>query len=160
QRTNRSFKPSVRKSLGRAMSRSEAYRMIRRRAIDAGVFAPVCCHSFGATGITVYLENLQRSFMIGRQMQFPLCQSRPWKPFKRTRIMSQKKSAAHIVNSDDANVALQQSEQEFEALVSGVEDYAIFLLGPEGNVISWNAGAQRIKGYKPKEIIGKHFSVF
>ena len=39
------------------MSRSEAYRMIRRRAVDAGVFAPVCCHSFRATGITVYLEN-------------------------------------------------------------------------------------------------------
>src|SRR5262249_7783406 len=45
------------KPTGRAMSPSEAYRMIRRRAIDAGVFAPVCCHSFGATGITVYLEN-------------------------------------------------------------------------------------------------------
>jgi integrase/recombinase XerD len=45
------------KPTGRAMSRSEAYRMIRRRAIDASVFAPVCCHSFRATGITVYLEN-------------------------------------------------------------------------------------------------------
>jgi hypothetical protein len=45
------------KPTGRAMSRSEAYRMIPRRAIDAGVFAPVCCHSFRATGITVYLEN-------------------------------------------------------------------------------------------------------
>ena len=42
---------------GRAMSRSEAYRMIRRRALAAGIFAPVCCHSFRATGITVYLEN-------------------------------------------------------------------------------------------------------
>jgi integrase len=40
-----------------AMSRSEAYRMIRRRAIDAGVSAPVSCHSFRATGITVYLKN-------------------------------------------------------------------------------------------------------
>ncbi len=42
---------------GRPMSRSEAYRMIRRRAVAAGIFAPVCCHSFRATGITVYLEN-------------------------------------------------------------------------------------------------------
>src|ERR1700681_1928698 len=42
---------------GRAMSRSEAYRMIRRRALDADVFAPVCCHSFRATGIAVYLEH-------------------------------------------------------------------------------------------------------
>ena len=45
------------KPTSRAMSRSEAYRMIRRRAIEAGIFAPVCCHSFRATGITVYLEN-------------------------------------------------------------------------------------------------------
>ena len=45
------------KATGRAMSRSEAYRMIRRRAIEAGISAPVCCHSFRATGITVYLEN-------------------------------------------------------------------------------------------------------
>src|ERR1700732_2018859 len=42
---------------GRPMSRSEAYRMIRRRAIAAGVNVPVCCHSFRATGITIYLEN-------------------------------------------------------------------------------------------------------
>ncbi|HEV3210111.1 MAG TPA: tyrosine-type recombinase/integrase [Chthoniobacterales bacterium] len=42
---------------GRAMSRSEAYTMIRRRALAVGIFAPVCCHSFRATGITVYLEN-------------------------------------------------------------------------------------------------------
>jgi integrase/recombinase XerD len=42
---------------GRPMSRTEAYRMIRRRALAAGISAPVCCHSFRATGITVYLEN-------------------------------------------------------------------------------------------------------
>ena len=42
---------------GRPISRSEAYRMIRRRALAAGISDPVCCHSFRATGITVYLEN-------------------------------------------------------------------------------------------------------
>ena len=57
-------------------------------------------------------------------------------------------------------IDLLQSEQRFDALVSGVEDYAIFLLSPKGYIISWNAGAERIKGYKPEEIIGKHFSVF
>jgi PAS domain S-box-containing protein len=56
--------------------------------------------------------------------------------------------------------SLWQSEEHFQTLVSGVEDYAIFLLSPEGNVVSWNSGAQRIKGYKAEEIIGKHFSVF
>jgi PAS domain S-box-containing protein len=45
-------------------------------------------------------------------------------------------------------------------LVESVLDYAIFMLDPEGNVATWNAGAERIKGYRPEEIIGKHFSVF
>ena len=45
-------------------------------------------------------------------------------------------------------------------LVEGVRDYAIFLLDPQGNVSSWNPGAERIKGYTAKEIIGKHFSTF
>jgi PAS domain S-box-containing protein len=60
----------------------------------------------------------------------------------------------------DLNIALLQSKEHFDTLVSGVQDYAIFLLNPEGNVISWNAGAQRIKGYNAEEIVGKNFSVF
>ena len=55
---------------------------------------------------------------------------------------------------------LRQSEELFRLLVSSVQDYAIFMLDPGGHIISWNAGAQRIKGYEPEEIIGKHFSVF
>ena len=53
-----------------------------------------------------------------------------------------------------------QSERVFRLLVEGVRDYAIFLLDPQGNVASWNPGAERIKGYKAEEIIGKHFSNF
>src|SRR4051812_2306357 len=52
------------------------------------------------------------------------------------------------------------AEVDFRALVSAVRDYAIFMLTPEGIIASWNEGAQRIKGYAPGEIIGKHFSVF
>jgi PAS domain S-box-containing protein len=48
----------------------------------------------------------------------------------------------------------------FEKLVMGIRDYAIFILDSEGTVLSWNAGAQLIKGYSAHEIIGKHFSVF
>jgi PAS domain S-box-containing protein len=44
--------------------------------------------------------------------------------------------------------------------VEAVVDYAIFQLDPAGNVTTWNAGAQRIKGYHPEEIIGRHFSDF
>jgi PAS domain S-box-containing protein len=53
-----------------------------------------------------------------------------------------------------------QDERIFRALVDSVTDYAIFLLDPTGIVSTWNAGAQRIKGYHPHEIIGKHFSIF
>jgi len=56
--TSRSFKPSIRNSLPGGQCRDpKAYRMIRRRALAAGISAPVCCHSCRATGITVYLEN-------------------------------------------------------------------------------------------------------
>ncbi|HZQ41543.1 MAG TPA: PAS domain S-box protein [Rhizomicrobium sp.] len=59
-----------------------------------------------------------------------------------------------------AQEALRLSEQQFRLLVQGVTDYAIFMLNPEGVVANWNAGAQRIKGYTPNEIIGQHFSRF
>ncbi|HEX8274696.1 MAG TPA: PAS domain-containing sensor histidine kinase [Longimicrobiaceae bacterium] len=48
----------------------------------------------------------------------------------------------------------------YRLLVDSVQDYAIFALDPEGNVLSWNAGAQRLKGYLPEEIVGRHFSTF
>ena len=59
-----------------------------------------------------------------------------------------------------AEEALRESEEGFRSLVNGVRDYAIFRLDPHGHVITWNAGAARIKGYRKEEIIGKHFSVF
>lgn len=52
------------------------------------------------------------------------------------------------------------SDDSFRLLVSSVRDYAIFMLDPDGVIVSWNEGAQRIKGYRADEIIGKHFSVF
>jgi PAS domain S-box-containing protein len=55
---------------------------------------------------------------------------------------------------------LRQSEERFRLLVESVNDYAIFMLDPTGHVISWNAGAQRIKGYTAGEIMGQHFSRF
>ena len=55
---------------------------------------------------------------------------------------------------------LRRSEERFRLLVDGVQDYAIFLLDPEGHVASWNPGAQRTKGYRPDEILGRHFSAF
>jgi PAS domain S-box-containing protein len=56
--------------------------------------------------------------------------------------------------------ALRESEERFRLLVSNVKDCAIFMLDPEGRVISWNEGAERTKGYCAEEIVGQHLSVF
>src|SRR5207302_3045096 len=55
---------------------------------------------------------------------------------------------------------LRKSEERFRLLVEGTKDYAIFMLDPQGRITSWNAGAERIKGYRADEIIGRHFSCF
>lgn len=59
-----------------------------------------------------------------------------------------------------AEQALRQSEQQFSLLVQGVTDYALYMLDPNGIITTWNAGAQRIKGYEPAEVIGRHYSMF
>jgi PAS domain S-box-containing protein len=56
--------------------------------------------------------------------------------------------------------ALRQSEERFRLLVEAVQDYAIFILDREGRISTWNRGAERIKGYRASEIVGKHFSCF
>jgi len=59
-----------------------------------------------------------------------------------------------------AEETLRLSEERFRLLVQGVKDYAIFMLDAGGYIATWNAGAERIKGYSDGEIIGKHFSAF
>lgn len=59
-----------------------------------------------------------------------------------------------------AEEKLRHSEERFRLMVESVRDYAIFLLDPEGRIATWNAGAERIKGYAADEIIGQHFSRF
>jgi len=60
----------------------------------------------------------------------------------------------------ERELALQRSEERFRLLVEAVQDYAIFMLDPDGIVSSWNIGAERMKGYKASEIMGSHFSRF
>ncbi|MBI4500345.1 MAG: PAS domain S-box protein [Gemmatimonadetes bacterium] len=60
----------------------------------------------------------------------------------------------------EAEERLRQSELRLRLLVDSVKDYAIFMVDTRGQVISWNRGAERLKGYQPNEVIGKHFSIF
>src|ERR1700726_4268987 len=68
----------------------------------------------------------------------------------------QRQSAGRLLTEE----ALRASEERYRLLLDGIQDYAIFMIDPQGQVISWNAGAERIKGYKADEIIGRNFSCF
>jgi PAS domain S-box-containing protein len=61
----------------------------------------------------------------------------------------------HVVEN-----SLRESEERYRMLLDGIEDYAIFMMDPRGQILSWNAGAERIKGYRADEIIGQNFSCF
>jgi PAS domain S-box-containing protein len=68
------------------------------------------------------------------------------------------RQAAEVVESKRMEQSLRESEERFRSLVDGIKDCAIFMLDPDGRVITWNDGAERIKGYRAQEILGQHFS--
>jgi PAS domain S-box-containing protein len=55
-----------------------------------------------------------------------------------------------------AEQALRHSEEQFRLLVTSVREYAVFMLDPTRHIVSWNTGAELIKGYTPDDIIGRH----
>jgi len=65
-----------------------------------------------------------------------------------------------MLSDSKAAAELRDEELRYRLLVSGVTDYAIFMLDPWGRVVTWNEGAERIKGYRAEEILGQHFSRF
>ena len=67
---------------------------------------------------------------------------------------------AVVEGEDLAEAGFRHSEEHFAQLVAGVRDYAVLLLDRNGIVLTWNAGAERLKGYRSEEIIGQHFSRF
>ena len=76
------------------------------------------------------------------------------------RLIGFAKIVRDLTERKSADEALHRSQEQFRLLVQSVTDYAIFMLDKNGHVSSWNYGAERIKGYLPEEIIGKHFSTF
>lgn len=77
---------------------------------------------------------------------------------ERIRSLSEKNRAER--ERQKAATALHTSEERFRLLVESVSDYAIFLLDPDGRIVTWNAGAERISGYREDEVLGRYSSVF
>jgi len=65
---------------------------------------------------------------------------------------------AHRV--EERSAQLRQSDERYRLIVDSVRDYAIIMLDPKGNIVSWNPGAQRLKGWSDAEIVGRHFAAF
>ncbi len=65
-----------------------------------------------------------------------------------------------VTGQREAEAGLRESEQRFRLMVETVQDYAIFMLDPDGRIASWNAGAERHKGYTAEEAVGQHFRMF
>jgi PAS domain-containing protein len=78
------------------------------------------------------------------------------KPPRGIRAQSER-DTAHSSNPSASN---QSASNQFEMLVDGMREYAIYLIDVDGHLLSWNKGAARIKGYTSKEILGQHFSIF
>jgi len=75
-------------------------------------------------------------------------------------LLGYAKITRDLTERRNVEVALRDSERQFRMLVDGVTDYAIYMLSPDGYIVSWNSGAERIKGYTKEEVIGTHFSRF
>jgi PAS domain S-box-containing protein len=79
-------------------------------------------------------------------------------------ISVRKDAEKHLAKMEDrrrlTEVALRESDESFQMLLDGIRDYAIFMMDPEGKIVSWNAGAERIKGYTADQIMGRSFSCF
>jgi PAS domain S-box-containing protein len=79
---------------------------------------------------------------------------------ERDELIGFAKLTRDITERQVAQQTLRETARQFQTLIGGITDYALFMLDPNGLVINWNAGAERIKGYSADEIIGQHFSRF
>jgi PAS domain S-box-containing protein len=76
------------------------------------------------------------------------------------KLMGFAKITRDVTEREEAQRALRETERQLRLLLSGTVDHAIYMLDPNGIITSWNAGAEKIKGYKAEEIIGQHFARF
>ncbi len=126
------------------------------QAADAGLFDEVCGTHSGVVPTTIRLfedrmRSLEKEIEHRKQREAEL------------REALSRRAGEGVQAGETRRLAEERrdlGEERFRLLVESVQDYAIFLLDPEGRVSSWNAGAKRIKGYQADEIIGQHFSRF
>jgi PAS domain S-box-containing protein len=98
-----------------------------------------------------YVLESNRDITVRKQVEAELSE---WQEHLETRARERTEELAQ------ANELRCETEERFCLMVAGVKDYAIFMLDPLGKVVSWNAGAERIKSFHAGEIIGQHFSRF
>jgi len=138
----------------------ETARRLSERSARAGRRAPIIF----LTAIDVDRDDVLRAYEAGAVdfIQKPL---EPQVLRAKVAVFADLYQARHLaMHATNQFVSEKKGAEEqarrFQLLVETVKDYAIFVLDPSGHVATWNAGAQRIKGYMASEIIGKHFSVF
>jgi PAS domain S-box-containing protein len=84
---------------------------------------------------------------------------------KVTRDLTERKAAEdslrnYTASLENSNDELRKSEEQYHRMIAEVQDYAIILLNKDGDILNWNVGAQKIKGYSAEEIVGKNFRIF
>lgn len=107
--------------------------------------------TIGAYNMLVDITSIRSS-----QMQLEETQ----KELYNLNIVLEEKVQERTRQLEEKNHALKESEERYHKMINVVNEYAIFLLDPDGYVQSWNVGAKRLKGYQEDEIIGKHFKKF
>jgi len=155
-----------------AIQRSEAILLDQRRAkVDAvrsrfliltgvsallgllGSLTAVYLFSFGIVRRVKVLEHNAERLARGEELQ-----ELPDEADEIGRLATRLDRASALLRAREK--ALSESEERFRLIVERVRDYGIFVLDPDGNVATWNLGAERIKGWQAREILGKHFSTF
>jgi PAS domain S-box-containing protein len=75
-------------------------------------------------------------------------------------LLGYAKVTRDVTERHETERALRETDERFRLIVEGAKEYALLMLDPEGRVVSWNAGAERLQGYRSEEIVGQHFSRF
>ena len=139
---------------------------IRKPESEGGQFeerfwSPVNSPVFGQHGEIVYIiHRVEDVTEFARLSQKEIRREELTEELRARTEQMQTEVRLRVREVQERTEALRLSEQRFRSLVESVKDYAILMLDPQGQVSTWNPGAERIKGYKLEEIVGKHFSIF